>query len=58
MKLTVFWDQISCVRGFRYSIVFVPKDLKTRTIIAPVENLENIIKFLSENNIEIPVIKD
>ena len=58
MKLTVFWDQISCVRAFRYSIVFVPKDLKTRTIIAPVENLENITKFLSENNIEIPVIKD
>ena len=58
MKLTIFWDQIQCVRTFRYSMVFVPKDLKTRSVIAPVENLENVTEFISANNIEIPVVKD
>ena len=36
--------------------IFIPKDIKTKSILAPIENFDNVKAFLAENNIEIPVI--
>ena len=42
--------------AFKYSMIFIPKDIKTKSILAPIENFDNVKAFLAENNIEIPVI--
>ena len=53
--LKVYWNSIQCIRVCRYSFVFVAKDETTYSIQAPIENLDNVLNFLRENNISIPV---
>ena len=52
-----YWYVYQAIRVFEYSMVFIPKKRGNACVIAPVENLENVTAFLSENNIDIPVIK-
>lgn len=56
-RIIVNWKSIQAVRVFKYAVAFIPRDHHTTLITAPVENLENVTAFLSENNIDIPVIK-
>ena len=51
------YDGMDTVRVFKYAVAFIPRDTHTTMITVPVENLENVTAFLSENNIDIPVIK-
>ena len=53
--LKVNWSNIQCIRVCRYSFVFVAKDALTYSIQAPIENLDNVLNFLRENNISVPV---
>ena len=54
--IKVYWSSIRCMRVYKYSILFLGKDLKSTPIMAPVENLENFKAFIEENNIEVQVI--
>ena len=55
-KIVIYWKSLKAVRAFKYSMIFIPKDIKTKSILAPIENFDNVKAFLAENNIEIPVI--
>ena len=52
-----YWENYKAIRAFKYSIAFIPKDRKGMFLIAPIENLQNVIEFLEENDIKIEVIR-
>jgi len=56
-RIIVNWKSIQAVRVFKYAVAFIPRDTHTTMITVAVENLEDITAFLSENNIDIPIIK-
>ena len=53
----IYWDNYQAIRAFKYTMVFIPKDLKGRCLLVPVENLENVTAILEENGINIDVIR-
>lgn len=55
--MTVYWSSVQCIRVYKYCLVVLPKDNKTSTLMAPVENLDALEAFLKENAIDIPVVK-
>ena len=56
-EVKVRWDGIRCIRVYKYSVLFLGKDVNTTPILAPVENLEGIESFLKENDIQIEIIR-
>ena len=56
-KTTVYWSSIQSIRAFKYSMVFIAKDRKSMSFIAPIENLESVEKFLKDNGIELEIIR-
>ena len=52
-----YWKSIQAIRVFKYCMVIIPKDSKTITILAPIENLEGLKAFIDEKKIDIPIIQ-
>lgn len=50
------WDSIRCIRAFRHCILVLPEKESQNSVLLPVENLEDIRNFISENNIDVNII--
>lgn len=56
-KTELFWSGVKCIKQGKYTMAIIPQKDDSPLFIAPVENLDEIIKFLKENEIDIKIIR-
>lgn len=52
-KVFVAWESFQCMRTLKNGIFFIPKEKTGILVGLPIENLDSIIEFITENKIEI-----
>ncbi|MBO4408467.1 MAG: hypothetical protein J5786_04255 [Clostridiales bacterium] len=54
---SVTWENIRCIRKFRYTMLILPVNIRISAIILPVENFESVKNFITENGIDVQILE-
>ncbi len=50
-----YWESFQLARVFDHNIFFVPKDISIQPLSMPVERLDQLKQYMSENNVSMEI---